>query len=176
MVSCRARHRSRTARWPRSAAPGAAPLSAQARARHVTPGAGLVRCSTTSVAIPQRPHGRQHPRPGPRPVYDRYMKSPSEVGGTPIRRSPRCPAEARHPRQPRRASPGLQSRKTGGPAVGSVCHAHAGSGQHASSGRCRRRSHQYRLRMPSVFHVTRPIVDATLTVRGSAQTQHAIGN
>jgi hypothetical protein len=41
------------------------------------------------------PHGRQHPRPGPRPVCDRYMKGPSEFDGRPCSaRSLYCPAGA----------------------------------------------------------------------------------
>jgi hypothetical protein len=43
-------------------------------------------------------------------------------------------------------------------------------------GRCRHRSQYYRPWIPSTFEASRPISEATLTVRGSAPTQHAIGN
>jgi hypothetical protein len=102
-----------------------------------------------------------HRHAGPQPVYDRYMKGPSEVDGRLIRRERRLAFS--HAEPDNSAVRIAVARST----MDHVTHlARPLSASEPALGRP----------IPSTFQAPQPIGDATLTVRGSAPTQHAIGN
>jgi hypothetical protein len=131
-------------------------IAAGQRSRYGTYDSAQAR-RTSKMRLPD--HQRRHP--GPQPVYDRYMKGPSEVDGRLIRRERRLAFG--HAEPDNSAVRGAVARST----MDHVTHLARPLSRIGASTKAADSQH---LRAPQ------PIGDATLTVRRSAPTQHAIGN